>query len=371
MNRDDIARWVDRRVRRDPSRALALTVIALVAISALVLGLDRVTSRRTATASDSPSTAPIVEATARPTVEPEPTPVPLSVAPCSPDDLALLAGGWGGATGSMGGGAGLINMSIDPCSIAGRPAVDLLANDGALVAMGTAASPGPVVVLVPGGVAGVITVWSNWCGDTRPRALVLRLSLLDWDRGLLAPVVEWPGSGGSTPRCDTPTAPSTIGVPEPWATAQPPDGGSLPEACTTAGLSAYLGSWGAAAGTSHANVAVFNRSGVDCLLATSPSLELRDEGGSLLATGERWPDPDSTFVLPAGWAATSTIGFGDWCVAPPRLPFRFDLRIGDGQLAITPTTARSEIGIPTCNSAPATPPPSLGYTGPFVLPGGR
>ncbi|TME11884.1 MAG: DUF4232 domain-containing protein [Chloroflexi bacterium] len=367
MNRGDVARWVDRR-RRDPFGAFALIVVALIAISALALGLDRVTNRRTV-ASSSPSAAPIVEATARPTIESEPTPVPASVAPCSPDDVALAAGGWSGATGSMGGGASLINVSIDPCSIDGMRAVDLLANDGGLIATGTAATPGPVVVLVPGGVASVITVWSNWCGDPRPRALVLRLSLLDWDRGLLAPVVNWPGSGGSVPRCDTPNAPSTIGVPEPWATPQPPDGGSLPEACTTARLSGYLGGWGVAAGTSYANVVVFNQGGVDCFLATSPALELRDASGSLLATGERWTDPDSTFVLPAGWAAIGTIGFAGWCVAPPKLPFRFDLRIGDGQLAIAPTSARSEIGTPTCNSAPATPPPSLGYTGPLVLPG--
>ena len=268
----------------------------------------------------------------------------------------------------MGGGAGLINMSIEPCSIEGWPAVDLLAND-TVIATGTPTRPGSVVVLPPGGVAGVITVWSNWCRDAHPPDLVLRLSVIGWDRGLVAPVVDWPGSGGSVPRCDTPTAPSTIGVPEPWATSQRPEGGYVPEACTTAGLSAYLGSWGAAAETSYANVVVFNRSGVDCLLAASPPLELRDANGRLSLSAERWADPDSTFLLPAGWAAISTIGFANWCVAPPKLPFRFDLRIGAERLAIAPTSARSEIGVPTCNSAPATPPPLLGYTGPFVLPG--
>ena len=364
MNRGDMARWIDRQLRPDRSRTLALLVIAAVAISAVVLGLDRVTIGRISAPSPSPTGA-----TSPPSIEPEPTPVPLSVARCSPDDLVLSADGWGGATGSMAGGATLINVSVDPCSIAGKPAAELLANDGAVIAMGTPASPGPVVVLLPGGVANVITVWSNWCGGSRPRAPVLRLSLLDWDEGLVAPVVEWPGSGGSSPRCDTPTAASTVDVPEPFATPQPPEGGYQPDPCTMAGLNAYLGGWGAAAGTSYANVVVFNRSGVDCFLATSPSLELRDARGSLLATGERWTDPDSTFDLPAGWAAITMIGFADWCVAPPRLPLRLDLRIGDGQLAIAPTSARSEIGIPTCNSAPATPAPSLGYTGPFVLPG--
>jgi hypothetical protein len=369
MNRGDMARRLDPRVRRDPSRTAALIVIALVAISAAVLGLDRVTSRRPTPVSSSPSAAPNA------TVAPTPTPVPLSVAPCSPDDVALEAGGWSGATGSMGGGAGLINMSIEPCSIAGWPAVDLLAND-TVIATGTPASPGPAVVLLPGGVASVITVWSNWCRDTHPRDIVLRLSLLDWDRELLTPIVLWrqPGVLGgpgpdSVPRCDLPNGPSTIGVPELWATPQPPEGGYLPENCTTVGLSAHLGGWGAAAGTSYANVVVFNQSGVDCLLATSPPLELRDASGGLRATGERWANPDTTFVLPAGWAAISMIGFADWCVAPPKLPLRFDLRIGDGQLAIAPTSARPEIGTPGCNSAPATPPPSLGYTGPFVLPG--
>ena len=369
MNRGDMARRLDRRLRRDPSRTAALIVIALVAISAAVLGLDRVTSRRPSTVSNSPSPAPNA------TMESTPTPVPLSVAPCSPDDLALEAGGWSGATGSMAGGAGLINMSIDPCSIAGWPKVDLLAND-TVIAMGTPASPGPAVALLPGDFAGVITVWSNWCGDAHPGDLVLRLSLLDWDRELVAPVVLWrqPGVIGgpaqdSVPRCDEPNAPSAIGVPQPWATPQAPDGGYVPESCTTVGLTAYLGSCGVAAGTSYANVVVFNQSGFDCLLATSPPLELRDTNGRLLTSAERWANPESTFLLPAGWAAISTIGFADWCVAPPRLPFRFDLRIGDRQLTIAPTSARSEIGIPNCNSAPATPPPSLGYTGPFALPG--
>lgn len=375
MNRGDSAEGIDRGVRPNRSRTLTLIVIALVAISALVLGLDRVTSGRSTAASPSPSAASnasplesLVEATSPPSNQPEPTVVPLSVAPCSPDDLALTAGGWSGATGSMGGGATLINISIDPCSIAGKPEVELLANDGAVIAIGTPASAGPIVVVLPGGVAGVITVWSNWCGANPPRALFLRVSLLNWDAGLMAPVAEWAGSGGSVPRCDTPNAPSAIGVPQPFAAPEPPGGGYQPDACTTAGLDAYLGGWGAAAGTSYANVVVFNRNGVDCLLATSPPLELRDPGGSLLATGERWGNPDSTFDLPAGWAAITMIGFADWCVAPPKLPLRLDLRVGAGQLAIVPTSARSAIGIPTCNSAPATPRPSLGYTGPFDLP---
>lgn len=81
------------------------------------------------------------------------------------------------------------------------------------------------------------------------------------------------------------------------------------------------------------------------------------------------PDSDTTFVLPAGWAALTTIGFSNWCVAPPKLPFRFDLLVGSAQLKLGPTSERSAIGSPDCMSAPETPPPSLGYTGPFRVPG--
>jgi hypothetical protein len=370
VSRDKIARRIDRSVRHDPPRSLALIVIAVVAISAVVLGLDRVTSRRPSTVSNSPSPAPNA------TIESTPTPVPLSVAPCSPDDVAVFAGGWGGATGSMAGGASLINVSVEPCSIVGKPAVDLLASDGTLIAKGTPASPGPVGVLVPGGLAGVITVWSNWCGETHPRDLVLRLSLLDWDRGLLAPVVIWrqPGVVGgpgpdSVPRCDTPTAPSAIGVPEPWALPGPFEPNVVAEPCAAEALAGFLGPWGAGLGNLYANAAVLNIGGVDCLLPASPLLELRDGSGKLLVTGEPWADAESPLVLPAGWSAIARIAFANWCVASPALPLRFDLIVGGERLPIAPASERAVVAPPSCNSGLETPPPLLGYDAPFTVPG--
>lgn len=366
--------------RRTP--ALIVVATALIAV-AVVLGLDRSVPTRTSMASPSPSAAtslasPVAirdEATSAPTIEHGPTLVPESVHSCSVDDLAFAAGGWGGATGSMAGGATLINVSLEPCRVVGTPAVALLAGDRVVIADGAPPSPGLALVLLPGGVANVITVWSNWCGDPPERPLSLRLSLVDEAGALEAPVVVWsqPGVIGgpgpnSVPRCDIASLPSTIGA-SAFAAAEPPEPNDSREECSVDELAAYLGTWGAAAGTSYANVVVFNRAGVDCAMATSPVLELRDADGTIAASAERWVDPDSTFDLPAGWAAITAIGFADWCVAPPKLPLRLDLRIGTDPLAILPTSAHSRIFVPTCNSGPATPPPSLGYTGPFTIPG--
>jgi uncharacterized protein DUF4232 len=303
--------------------------------------------------------------------EPDATENPMSIDPCAADDLAMAAGGWGGATGSMAGGATLINVSIDRCRLSGKPAVELLTNGRVITSRAARPSTdGEPIVLPPGGVAGVITVWMNWCGDPPELPLRLRLVLPD-DGGTLVGVIRpWANMGAhvQVPRCDAPGADSTIGVPLPFEAAEIHEVEANRPRCTAAMLSAYLGGWGVAAGTMYANVVVLNRSGFDCLLETSPDLELRDGGGTVLAIGERWDASDSTLMLRSGWAAITTIGFADWCQAPPELPLRFDLRVGGGRLAVAPTSERSEIGTPSCNSHPASLQPSLGYVGPFALP---
>jgi hypothetical protein len=352
-----------------------LGATAALAIVAVIAGIDRLTT--TAPVNIRPVAS--LEAAPPPDKVPGATVDPSSVAPCGVDDLALAAGGWGGATGSMAGGATVINMSNDRCRVEGKPVLSLLAKGGRLIAAGGPAIAGDPIVLLPGQVTGVITVWSNWCGDPPARPLRLRLSLIDAPRFLEAEVQDWqqPGviggdGGGSVPRCDLETAPSAIDAPLPFAAREapdPPDPSNPAEACTTDELSAYLGSWGAAAGTSYAYVAVLNRAGIDCLLQTSPPLELRDADGALVLNAERWPEGDSTFDLPAGWAAVTSLGFANWCVAPPKLPFRFDLLIGSAELDVAPTSERSTIGAPDCMSPGNTQPPSLGYSGPFRLPG--
>ena len=290
------------------------------------------------------------------------------VDPCPVGELAMAAGGWSGATGSIGGGATLINMSPITCSVSGTPELQLVAGGGAVIAAGPPATTGPSVTLAEGATANLIAVWSNWCGDPPLLPLTLRLSLADVDGALSAVVRDWEKGGNSLPRCDAAGSPSTIGAPQPFVGADPSSGGSGAAPCIAADLQGFLGGWGAAASSDYANIAVLNRSGEDCSLATSPPLELRDADGTLLATGEPWTEGAGMFDLPAGAAALTTIGFGNWCIAAPKLPFQFELDIGGGPLLLAPTSERSEIGAPYCNSAPETPPPSLGYTGPFHLP---
>ena len=273
-------------------------LLSLAAIAIIIFTIDRFANRPTAPSSTGSSGAgaiPWIDATPPPSAEPEPEPTidPMSVASCTADDLAMSAGGWGGATGSMAGGAALVNVSVEPCRIGGKPVVELFSKKGAAIAESSRAEAvaGPTVVLESGGVADVITVWMNWCGDPPVRPLFLRLSLPDGGGSLESEVREWDRGTTSLPRCDLANAPSTIGVPEPFSAPEPSSGDAEPAACTAGVLTAYLGGWGAAAGTSYANVVVLNVGGLDCLLATSPVLELRDAGGKMLATGERCPIP--------------------------------------------------------------------------------
>lgn len=371
-----------------PSPLVALAA-ALAAISAVALGIRLMTGGESGS-SPSPAahvatSAPTPNASAAmlPTAsdEPDSTADPLSVSPCSADDLAMAAGGWGGATGSEAGGATLVNVSIDACRLSGKPAVELRSGEGVVASEGSPpSSDGDAVVLVPGAVTGVITVWSNWCGDPPALPLRLRLTLPDREGILTAVVRTWDvvraqdmslggGSFVHVPRCNAPNAPSTIGVPLPFAATGPAEVDPNVEPCTADMLAGYLGPWGAAAGTMYANVVVLNRNGFDCAVAVSPPLQLRDAEGVLLATGERWANADSPVPLPPSRAAITMIGFANWCLAEPRLPFQLDLRIGMDRLAVAPTNDRSEIRTPFCNSAPQTSPPSLGYTGPFTIPG--
>ena len=112
---------------------------------------------------------------------------------------------------------------------------------------------------------------------------------------------------------------------------------------------------------------MFNQAGVACVLDGSPPLELRDANGKLLATGEAWPDA-APVDLTAGQAASTFIGFADWCLPAPKLPFQFDVRIGGERVAVRTTSSHSVIGTPACESHPRSSRPDLFYSGPFALP---
>lgn len=329
----------------------------------------------TATAAGSAVTSPVAVLPTRvpPTNEtspaPEPTIDPKPLVACAPDNLAMMAGGWGGATGSMGGGATLINVSNEACRIEGWPGLELLAHDGTVIASGVPAAPGEPVAVAPGGAAGVIAVWMNWCGDPPARPLTMRLSLADGAGTFSAEVRSWEGGGTSVPRCDAPGSPSTIGAPEPFTSAEGDIGSGPAAPCAADKLDAFLGSWGAAAGTSYAPVVILNHSTVACTISTRPRLDLLDASGTLLRTGEMWFDIDTTVDLSAGSTAISYVGFANWCIARPALPLQFALRIDSLLVPIAPTSEFSEIPLPYCNSVGETPPPGLFWSGPFVLAG--
>jgi hypothetical protein len=310
-----------------------------------------------------------IDATPPPPPTPEPTDDPRSLLACAAGDLVFEAQGWGGATGSQAGGASLFNISSNPCTVAGKPGIELLDSHGDVIATGRGpdASPGsPLVVLPTGASAGVITVWSNWCGNPPSRPLRIRLSLPGAGGELTAAVREDELTGpGSVPRCDSPGSGSTFGVPLDFEAPEPSSGGYQPEACGVDALAAYLGVWGAAAGTSYANLIVLNHGHVDCLFATSATIELRDANGHPVSVAASEPTAP-VVLLPPGWAAIATIGYSDWCTPPPALPLRADVVIGSARLAVVP---RGPIPVPFCMSAPETPPPGMFFEKPFVVPG--
>jgi hypothetical protein len=381
------SRGARSRVRGRGPIAVALnmaTVIAVV-VGAVFVGLvvGQLAAIRTvgpspsATPSETPEASlpigviPWINATPAPSPTPEPTPDPLSLPECTSADLALDAGGWGGATGSLAGGAVVINVSSNPCRVGGRPALGLFAKKGDAIAGGGAAesgTAGDAVVLSPGGVASIITVWSNWCGAPPPRPLFLSLSLANGGGHLAAMIREiGPSSADEVPRCDAPGAGSTIGVPLPFSAPEPSAGGYQPQACRADELAAYSGDWGAALGTSYTTLVVLNVGGFDCLLETAPSLEVRDADGRMLAVAQSEPPPSSasTSMLSSGWAAVTRLAFANWCSTPPALPLQLDLVIGSTQVKVA---ARSEIPVPACMSTPQTP-PTFAYDGPLAVPG--
>jgi hypothetical protein len=316
---------------------------------------------------------PWIDATPAPSPTQEPTPDPMSLPECTADELALAAGGWGGATGSLAGGAVVINVSPNPCRVGGKPALALFAKKGDAIARSVAAESGmgaDAVVLPPGGVAGVIIVWSNWCGDPPTLPLFLRLTLHD-GRGELSATIRAMGPGllDAVPRCDAPGGVSTIGVPLPFSAPEPSMGGYQPQACAADELAAYSGDWGPALGTFYTTLVVLNVGGFDCLLETAPALELRDANGGLLpvAQSESPPVSASTLMLPSGWAAVTRLAFADWCSTPPALPLQLDLVIGSSRVKVE---SRADVPVPACMSAPQSPPPTFAYDVPLAVPGG-
>jgi hypothetical protein len=364
------------------STAAVFAVLVGLVVIALVVGplaatpslgpSPSTTASQASQASPPQGVIPWIDATPTPSPTPEATADPRTLDACTADDLVLTAVGWEGATGSLAGGASVVNLTSSTCTIGGKPVIELLDGRGTVIAHGgdTKNAPGAELVVVsPGGVASVVTVWSNWCGSPPRRPLRLRLSLPGSAGELAATIREaGPASPNVVPRCDSPGAGSTFGVPLPFAGPGPSAGGGQPQDCKADQLAAYLGDWGAAAGTSYANLVVLNIDDFDCLLASSPAFELRDAAGRRLVVAQSEPPPasDLTVVLPPGRAAIVRLGYTDWCSPPPTAPLRAGLVIGSARLEVE---SRSAIPVPPCMTAPLTPPPTLFYDGTLTIPG--
>ena len=325
---------------------------------------------------------PWIDATPGPSATPEPTPDPSALPACVPEDLALVAGGWGGATGSMAGGADLINVSPNPCHLWNPAGAQLTDSTGTVIARLdpaiAAGGPESGAFGIPSGgdVTGTL-VWINWCGTAPRLPLSITVFLADGPEktvsidspSLTAVIDSWEGGSG-TPRCDSPGGGSSVGSIS-FRPPEPSSGGYEPEPCAASSLAAFSGGWGAAAGSSYAHLVVLNDGGVDCLLPTSPGLQLRDAQGGLLASASPWPDAPQSILLPAGWTAVATMTFSDWCAPPPPMPLALDIVLGSPPaLAVGRSGADvAAIPLPWCGSAPATPPPFFGWDQPFTVPG--
>lgn len=303
----------------------------------------------------------------------EPTQPPADLALCPKDQLVLLAGGWGGATGSAAGGVTLINLWANPCRLGAPTSVVLRDASGATIATDPSPPAQSVVGIAPGGTAVGILVWDNWCRPAAP-AGPLRVALtmtLGADAGTTQATLESEvndlQTGSPTPRCDTPSAPSTVGVVGPSSSdRQLGDYGR--QACQPSDLRAFAGGWGAAAGTWYSHVVVYNASSFDCDLPAQPSVEVRDADKRVVLSQAGLAGSGS--ALPAGATVTVELALSDWCTAPPKQPLSLDLRLGTHTLAIEPRSGPDGAPpVPPCMAASAIQPPAFDV-GPFVVPGG-
>ncbi|HLO34922.1 MAG TPA: DUF4232 domain-containing protein, partial [Candidatus Deferrimicrobium sp.] len=149
-----------------------------------------------------------------------PSPGSVVVAPCSSDQLEAGRLVFGGAGGSQAGGFVLRNTAAVACGLDGRPAITIVDPTGHALRLRTVPDdqPARLVVLEPGlplpadgaeapaGLGGLFLVWGNWCGGVPNGPLRLVVSLSDGGRLVL------PFTPTSLPRCDEPTAASTISV---------------------------------------------------------------------------------------------------------------------------------------------------------------
>jgi hypothetical protein len=152
--------------------------------------------------------------------------------PCTQVNIGHGTASMQGATGSMAGGATLVNTSSSQCTLTGRAEVTILDANGISIPtkparlrhdlFGLRRPPHyPLVSLRPGQRTVVPIWWSNFCDHPRPPAR-LRLT---WQGNTVSVPIQ-----SGVPRCDDPSAPSLllVGHFQPQERPEPPQPRRLP-----------------------------------------------------------------------------------------------------------------------------------------------
>lgn len=221
----------DRRRRRPSLSLIAVPVlaIAVLGIAAGVLGGRLLAGTPGLSPGPAPSStlmsgrvSPSIHAEPSPSFTAEPTRPASAYDRCRADDLAMVADGWNGATGTLSADAVVINVGNATCRLAGKPSVQLVVPDGDALTAPSIADPsaGSALALAPGDSAGTSFAWGNWCTDAPAGALTLRLFLGGGFGTLNAEIKTAPGSSLS-PRCDLPRTGPTFSAIAPFHRLQP------------------------------------------------------------------------------------------------------------------------------------------------------
>lgn len=214
---DSVSRSVRRRAQARRAASLGVPAASVAALAAVLLLFSGLTRGRPATPS-SPTPRP---STTRGTHLPERqivswSPIPVAslgagaVRRCRPPSLRVRAYGWGGATGSLVGGIGVINTSNATCAIVGRPRVLSVSDSNGRplpIEPRTSRAPrrSPRLLLDPGQTANAMVVWADWCRRS-PGKLRLTVAV----PGFPEPQRVDVGGGRSVPCSDPSISPSTL-----------------------------------------------------------------------------------------------------------------------------------------------------------------
>jgi hypothetical protein len=157
---------------------------------------------------------------------PAPSASPAGVRLCTATDVSLTAR-WQGATGALAGGLRLEVTAPTGCALPGQLQVQLVDAQGQPLLVDEVAAPAlcddpqattaclsqATVEVEPGQSALVRFVWQNWCGPPPSESVGVEVTLPADAQPLSAPLVDAAGTPSvDTPRCDAPSAPSTLAV---------------------------------------------------------------------------------------------------------------------------------------------------------------